>query len=323
MARRCTVCSHPKHAKIDEGLARNALREVAANFSLTLSALSRHYHAHFGPGLGRKSPAAASQSLLVERSQALYSLGLQILKNPDRIADLGLSQDHAALAILEKTSKPHNLQHSGVSRFENVSVHSRFNSRYSRFFDLRYIHRFPIQTRRRRSRRRGDPGRPPRRASLVPIVITSGQEPNLSSTGSHGVPKRDPITNLITLLELGCLRIQPTLPARRTRVSTVGHTSDGAPSGDHDDLICALWPAATGLPSRAPEPQLRSSHLPIPGSRLPGFGIPSAAGCTGPRASATLESTMKRRAFLTAVLLLSTPAAFPAQWDPKLGIHVT
>lgn len=85
MARKCTVCSHPEHAKIDEGLARNAsLREVAANFSLTLSALSRHYHAHFGPGLGRKSPAAASQSLLVERSQALYSLGLQILENPDR-----------------------------------------------------------------------------------------------------------------------------------------------------------------------------------------------------------------------------------------------
>jgi hypothetical protein len=87
-------------------------------------------------------------------------------------------------------------------------------------------------------------------APIVPVVITSGDRVHFDN-GRYRVPKRDLISGVTVLLESGKLRISQRLPEAKTlmkellnmrvKISDSGSDSYGAwRNGEHDDLVLAL-----------------------------------------------------------------------------------
>lgn len=96
MARRCSICNHPKRREIDKALvSRSAsMRDIAGRYGVSRSALSRHRKNHL-PKLVKAAEAAAG-------AEAVTS-GAALIDELDRLLK-------RAMAILEKAEKAGELR---------------------------------------------------------------------------------------------------------------------------------------------------------------------------------------------------------------------
>jgi hypothetical protein len=89
-----------------------------------------------------------------------------------------------------------------------------------------------------------------KKTPIVPVIITGGDRP-IYQDGRYRVPKRDLISGLTVTLETGKLKISQRLPEAKTltkelanmrvKISSSGHDAYEAwRSGDHDDMVLAL-----------------------------------------------------------------------------------
>jgi hypothetical protein len=70
MARSCTVCSHPDHTAIADALAKGrSLREIAAQFGVSKTALHRHYH-HLLAVVETLEKSSAQKAVTLPRSES-------------------------------------------------------------------------------------------------------------------------------------------------------------------------------------------------------------------------------------------------------------
>ena len=83
-------------------------------------------------------------------------------------------------------------------------------------------------------------------ATILPITITSGAEPN-----GYNVPRAALLSNLRILLETGLLRLTPQVPHFGQLFKELKTLSAAGPRPQHDDLAFALalaaWPAAASI----------------------------------------------------------------------------
>lgn len=99
----------------------------------------------------------------------------------------------------------------------------------------------------------------PMHASILPITITSGAEPN-----HNNVPRAALLSNLRILLETGALRLSPSAVHYKQLFKELKTVSATAPNSAHDDLAFALalaaWPAAHSIHSGSNDDSARISH---------------------------------------------------------------
>lgn len=197
--------------------------------------------------------------------------------------DLGQSQDHSALAVLERPLVSGN---EPLSRRRPVHL-------------LRHLHRFPLQTPYPEvvqavlqlwrtptlagailvvdetgvGRAVVDHLRDSLRGrvcgQLVPVTITAGHTASVGEQGGFHLPKRELIGVLQVLLQTRRLRIPQTLPAAelllrelqtfKVKITAARNETFAAwREGDHDDLILAValaaWLAEKTLPSPVAPP---------------------------------------------------------------------
>jgi hypothetical protein len=180
--------------------------------------------------------------------------------------DLGQSQDHTAVAVLERVT---------VAGEEDAATRTR---QAEASYNVRHLERLklgtPYQSVVERVRKIvqapalagnvtlvvdatgvGGPvvdllREAVTRVPLVPVVITGGDRTTCEN-GRYRVPKRDLIAGMTLLLELGKLKISQRLPEAKTltkellnmrvKISSTGHDAYEAwRSGEHDDMVLAL-----------------------------------------------------------------------------------
>jgi len=79
---------------------------------------------------------------------------------------------------------------------------------------------------------------------FTPALLTSGHEVGYSPSGKLTVPRRELITNLRYLLEVGLIRVQNGLTHKAALESEVASVRFGGGQSAHDDLVIATGLAA-------------------------------------------------------------------------------
>jgi hypothetical protein len=181
--------------------------------------------------------------------------------------DLGQSQDHTALALVERmtmwqqerdaqtldrvTDTTYNVRHlertklgtpyqAIVERVRNIVETSQLEGKITLVVDATGVGGPVVDLLRSVVTK----------APIVPVVITGGDRPAYQD-GRYRIPKRDLIAGLTVLLETGKLKVSQKLPEAKTltkelgnmrvKISSSGHDAYEAwRSGDHDDMVLAL-----------------------------------------------------------------------------------
>jgi hypothetical protein len=181
--------------------------------------------------------------------------------------DLGQSQDHTAIVVLDRVTVPvsgpdavvppsacettYNVRHlermklgtpyqAVVERIRTLVENPVFGGKVTLVVDATGVGGPVVDLLSEALR-----GKP-----IVPVVITGGDRTYFEQ-GRYRVPKRDLISGVTVLLESGRLRISQRLPEAKTlmdellnmrvKISDAGNDAYGAwRSGEHDDMVLAL-----------------------------------------------------------------------------------
>jgi hypothetical protein len=90
--------------------------------------------------------------------------------------------------------------------------------------------------------------------NFTPALLTAGYETGYSPSGKLTIPRREVITNLRYLLEIGLVRVQKNLTHKAALESEIAQVRFGGRQSAHDDLVIATGLAA--FPARRIYPEL-------------------------------------------------------------------